>query len=188
MSLMPEFSQGSLPEMEVVTSDEGADIMLKPGLIGNPGAFSCYRGEYMRSAAGRYSTETDDSGEFGASITAPVEYLVADLIVHEDLPFALTPEVLVFARLFPHGEQAGGEHDAFLLPIRQRVTKLPGSPPAVATPLVPNYAEMVRTVYEQLGWDPKRFRAVRLQMTYPPFGATVLLRFTLPAPPENKPA
>jgi hypothetical protein len=153
--------------------------MLKPGPIGNPGAFDCYRGEFMRSAASRFSSEGDDVGEFGSAITTPVEYLVADLIVHEDLLFALDAESLVFARIFPHGEHAvTGDH--LQLPIRQKLVQLPGSPPAVATPLVPQYAAVVRSVYDRLGWDPARFRGVRLQMAYPPFGSTVLLRFKLP--------
>jgi hypothetical protein len=182
LHLLPEFSEGSLPEMEVVENATSCDVMLKPGPIGNPGAFDCYRGEFLRSAAGRYRTRNEDYGEFGASITSPMEHVVIDIIAHEDLDFALRPEAVVFGRLFPHGEH-GTDQDYLLLPIKQSVVALPGRPPAVATPLVPRYAEMVQTVYDSLGWNPSQFRGVRMQMLYPPFGATVNLRFPLPETP-----
>jgi hypothetical protein len=183
LSLISKFSQGSLPEMEVAETDEGMNIMLKPGAIGNPGAFDCFRGDFMRSAAGRYRTELDRTGEIGASITTPAEFLVIDLIAHEELDFALQPDVLVYGRFYSHGEAVGGDEE-MRLPIRQKVSSLPGSPPAVATSLVPHYAEIVRMVYERLDWTPSEFRGVRLQMPYPPFGSTVVLQFKLPEPPR----
>ena len=183
LALMTQFNRGSLPDMEVVESSVGIDVMLKPGPIGNPGAFDCYRGDYMRSAFSRYGTVPNDVGELGATITTPAEFLLVDLMVHESLTFAMQPEVAVFGRLYPDGSGPTDADLYFRLPIRQRVSELPSRPPAVATSLVPRYAEMVRNVYDRLGWDGREFRAMRLQMTYPPFGSTVLLRFPLPESP-----
>ena len=136
--------------------------------------------------ASRYREREGDIGEFGAAITAPVDQLVFDLIVHRDLEFALRPDVLVFGRIFRQGQPTGNADDPSLLPIKQSTIELTGSPPLVNTPLVPRYPQLLQKVYERLEWNPEDFRGVRLLMKYPPLGANVILRFPLEALPGHR--
>lgn len=181
--VIESFTRGSPPIIDVATTPEGRNFVLREGSVGNEGAFDCFWGEAMRGAATRYAVQPNDTGEFGATITAPAERLVSDIIVHRDLDFALKPELLVFGRIFPHGRPTGGKDDPSLLPIRQSPVDLPGSPPLVNTALVPRYAQLVQKVYSRMGWKPEAFRGTRLVMEYPPLGSNVILRFTLPAKP-----
>ena len=50
----------------------------------------------------------------------------------------------------------------------------------MVTPLVPRYGEIVGRVYERLGWDPRKFKGVRLEMKYPPLSSSVVLSSPLP--------
>ncbi len=184
LNLMREFCTDPLPDISLAQTSDGSDCILEPGPLGNPGAFSCFRGDLMRSAVPRFATPSDASGEFGAAITTPSEHLIFDIVVHKDLEFALKPELVVYARAFAHRERTDDGDPAWLLPISTPVVELSGHPPVVSTPLVPGYSDMIHRAQERLGHAPDEFRAIRAHMKYPPLGATVLLRFALPEAPE----
>lgn len=170
------------PAVEAVRTSEGMDFELLPGPVGKSAAFDVFKAEMLRAAASRYRREPDESGEFGVSITAPVQSLVFDLVVHRDLRTVMLAEPLVFSRSFPEGRPTGGREDASRLPIFARTSPLPGSPPAVATPLVPGYSPMLRRAAASLGCNLAEFVGVRLEMSHPPLGSTVILRFPLEEP------
>lgn len=46
---------------------------------------------------------------------------------------------------------------------------------------VPRYDEIVRHVFEELDWDPARFRGYRCRIDYPIYGSQVTMVFD---PPE----
>ena len=106
--------------------------------------------------------------------------MIFDIIAHKDLGFVLDAETFVYAHLYTSGQLDGQWDEASLLPIKQRAAMLPGSPPAVASKLVPNYTEIHDYIYNRLGWNPSDFRALRLELKYPPLGSTIIQRFTLP--------
>lgn len=179
--VMPSTIRGNVPKIQRVVTVEGRDFVLDAGPVGNEGAFDCFWGEVMRGVVPRYAENEDDStGEFGATIAVPTERLLMDIVVDQDLEFALKPELLVFGHIFAHGRPTGRKDDPSLLPIREPLRTLTGSPPLVNTPAVPNYAALVSRVYERMNWNPKRFLGVRLTLDYPPLGSNVLLRFPLP--------
>ncbi|KAA0213942.1 MAG: hypothetical protein DYG94_03305 [Leptolyngbya sp. PLA3] len=183
--LMPSFSSANLPEICTQATPEGTDIVAMPGPVGNFGAIDCIVGDMMRSAVSRYRSADDSTGELGAAITVPVESLIVDLVVHEDLSFALSPKVVVFGHVAPHGRPSGREDALTTLPIMDEVRELSGRPPAVATPRIPNYPDLLARVCDRLGCPLGKMRAVRLEMKYPPLGANVVLRFELPEAPRT---
>ena len=157
-----------------------SDYVIKPGPIGNRGAFDCFYGDMLRAGACRYQTDDDTFGEFGATLTVPAENLVFDLIYHRDLDFCADASTKVYAYSFLHGNREGEWDESTALPIRQPASQIVGTPPAVATPLVPRYAELVQRVVDRLGGDTGAFRGLRYELKYPPLGSTVVLRFDLP--------
>jgi hypothetical protein len=181
LPLLKRFSSIGPADVDEVESSQGTDYVLRPGRIGNSGAVDCFIGDYDRSSAGIYQTERDTTGEFGATISAPTERLIFDLIVHERLDFALRPEVRAFAGVFSERSEEAVPEGFLPLPVPQNIALLPGRPPVVATPWVPRYSDLVAFVHERMGWNASQFRGCRLDLTYPPLGSTILLRFKLPA-------
>jgi hypothetical protein len=179
--IIPSMCNGGAPPINQVLTPEGRNFVLGDGPVGNEGAFDCFWGDIVRAAVPMHADEPGATGEFGAAITAPVETLLMDIIVDRDLEFALQPECLVFGQIFAHGRPTGTKDDPSLLPIRESVRPLSGSPPLVNTTLAPNYRRLIGKVYERMEWDPSRFRGVRLILEFPPLGSNVILRFPLPA-------
>ncbi len=186
LPLLQRFSTIAASELEAVKTPEGIDYMLTPGPIGNSGAIDCFVSDCARSAAGKYRTERDTTGEFGATISAPTKRLIFDLLAHESLDFALTPEVRAFGGVFMERSEEQVPEGKLPIPVPQNVAPLPGRPPVVATPSVPRYPEIVSFVQERMGWNPADFRGCRLDLSYPPMGSTVLLRFKLPPPSARR--
>ncbi|MBL9141410.1 MAG: hypothetical protein JNK53_06040 [Phycisphaerae bacterium] len=181
LPLLKSFSTVAPTDIETKHTPRGLNYVLTPGPIGNTGAVDCYVADYSIAAAHRYRTEQDTTGEFGATISAPTERLIFDLIVHESLDFATNPEVKAFGGIFMDRAEDTDPDDIVPIPVPQEVAPLPGTPPVVATPLIPAYPDILSAVNKRLNWNPKQFRGCRLEITYPPMGSTILLRFKLPS-------
>ncbi len=181
LPLLREFSTVDPVSIEEVRTARGLDYVMAPGPIGNSGAVDCFISDCERSAVGKYRTEIDTTGEFGATISVPTERLVFDLLVDESLDFALSPEVRAYSGIFMERSEDAMPADQLPIPVPQNVSSLPGRPPVVATPHVPHYPKIVQFVQQRMQWPADRFRGCRLELTYPPMGSTILLRFKLPA-------
>jgi hypothetical protein len=179
--LIQKFNKGDVPEIRVVKTPGGSDYIINPGPIGNRGAFDCYFGDMIRAGASRYRTENDTTGEFGVTVSVPTESIVFDLIVHKSLKEFLETDIAVYAHLFTTSQRESEWDDASQLPIRQSVSRLPGSPPAVAIKAIPGYTDIHQHINDRLGWNAKDFIGTRLEMKYPPLGASVTQKFNLPS-------
>lgn len=182
LPLLPKFSSVGSAGLEAVHHARGVDYILGEGPVGNSGAVDCFVGDFARSAVSKYRTASDATGEFGANIAAPTERLLFDILVHRDVHFPSKPTVLGFGGIFA-GRTDEAEASRFPIPLPQSVALLPGTPPIVSTRTVPRYAELVNFVHDRMGWKPEEFRAYRLDLSYPPMGSTILIRFDLPEPP-----
>lgn len=185
LPLLRRFSNVRPEDVEEVRTSRGLDYVLLPGPVGNMGALDCFVGDCERSAASKYQTERDTTGEFGATISTPSERLIFDLIVHESLDFALSPEIRAFGGIFMERSEEPIPEACLPIPVPQSLSPLPGSPPVVTTRSVPQYKEIVSSVYERMQWNAEEFRGCRLDLSYPPMGSTILLRFKLPARPQG---
>lgn len=180
--LMRRFCSSSMPRIEVVQADGDTEYILPGGPVGNLGAFDCYFGEIVR-AAPMYRTPNDRFGEFATGIRLPIETLVFDLIVHQDVPMPHAPKLLVQGEANTSPDLPGRAKYNLSLPITDPILDLAGSPPVVTTPLVPKYSDVMSTVYSRLGRAPSEFRGYRMIMKYPPMSSQVLLRWELPEHP-----
>lgn len=180
LPILRDFTTAPGPVFELRRMPTGLYFVLPPGPVGNSAAFDCFLGEVVRGEVPRYREGGDRYGEFSTSITAPIEYQLLDVILHRDLVEGFEPEAFLYGN--PLGERVGGSTDPTQthLPLGDQVHELPGSPPAVATPVYPRYAELVGVVYARAGWDPADFVGYRLLSKYPPMGTSVSMRFALP--------
>lgn len=183
LPLLKQFSTVGPGDLEVQNRPGGADYMLAPGPVGNQGAVDCFIGDCARSFASKYRTEQDTTGEFGATIAAPTERLIFDILADDRLEFAVQPEVRAFMGLFADPSEDTVPEGRLPLSVPQTVTRLLGHPPIVATTSVPRYPEITQFVCDCMGWKFDTFNGCRLDMSHPPLGSTILLRFKLPSAP-----
>ncbi|MBS0196653.1 MAG: hypothetical protein JSR77_07835 [Planctomycetes bacterium] len=183
--IVKEFCSPGVPQIEMVPGPEGLEYILPGGPVGNQGAFDVFFGFIARGLP-MYRDNTNMFGSSGTSITLPAETLLCDLIIHRGVPMPHKPEFLTYG--FPHGgaDGPGSQTVQNELPINQDIIELAGSPPAVATPLVPNYRQLIARIYERMGWTPSEFRGYRVQMPFPAMSSRVVVRWPLPeAPGKN---
>lgn len=176
--IIRKYSSPELPRIESARAPDGTDFFLPGGEVGNLGAFDCYFGYVFRGVP----MARGPGNEYGSTSTAinlPAENLVHDLIVHKSLFPPLSPEVLVFG--YPHGEpdNPAAREAEDMLPITESAVELAGPPPAVATPLIPNYPQLINAMYARMGWNPDEFWGVRVTMRFPPMNAKVVIRWPL---------
>ena len=58
-----------------------------------------------------------------------------------------------------------------------------GGAAAIRVAQIPNYVEMVRHVFDRMGWDERTFRGYRVRIDFPIYGSQVAMAFDPPAPP-----
>ncbi|MFN3166106.1 MAG: hypothetical protein ACE37H_03475 [Phycisphaeraceae bacterium] len=181
VGLLDQFSNQNGSTLVMQDSPTGLECILEPGPIGNLNAIDIVRGHRKSAFAPRFSAPARTYEEFGVAITTPCQYLVFDLFMHEDIATLEQAQAMVFAKIFSQGDTVLEPQDQSVLPIALEPVRIAGKPPAVATALVPGYADLFAYVGQQTGWDLGRFRGIRLQMKYPPLGSTVMMRFPLEA-------
>lgn len=180
--LLKKYCSATMPNIITKSSSSVTEYLLPEGPVGNQGAFDCYFGNIVRGSP-RYRSPTDDHADFSSSITVPIETLVFDLIFHRSLEIQ-APDVRVYGRPTGSPDVPSARADSTLLPLAERCVELAGSPPAVATPLIPRYAELVADVQNRFGFPGSQFRGYRLVLKFPPMASTVVLRWPLSERPR----
>lgn len=176
--LVREFCSPNMPAIETVAGPDGIELILPGGPVGNLAAFDCVLGLIVRGLP-RSRSPGHESGSSAAGISLPTEKLIMDLIVHRAVTIG-PMDVAVYG--FPHGgvDSPAAQTPQNLLPIAVEPEELAGSPPAVATPLIPRYKQMLERVYQRLECVGDEFRGWRVQMSHPPMSSRVVFRWQLP--------
>jgi hypothetical protein len=175
--LLRKFCTSTLPPIQA-SPDGSGDVVYELGesSIGNTGAFDCFYGSKIPQIGSKWADEQDDRGEFAATISAPVESLQFDLLVHRDCEFATRTSTQVYgvANLIP-----ATRHARDLIPLELDRVEIGRFPPVVDTPRIPGYATVINHVMERCGWDRRDFIGIRYTLEYPPFPSTVVISFPL---------
>jgi len=175
--LLRQFCTASLPPIDAVHDDNGDLVYeLGPSSIGNTGAFTCFFGSRVPQIGARRADEANDQGQFSAVISAPVEALQFDLLVHRDCEFVTRTRVDVYGVL----TSPGNPRDR--IPLELQRLELGRYPAVVDTPRVTHYRQIVDHVMSRCGWDRNEFVGVRYVLDYPPFPSTVVISFPLEVP------
>ncbi|MBT4466200.1 MAG: hypothetical protein HOD03_05905 [Planctomycetes bacterium] len=183
-SLLGDFCSKPLPEVTVRKLGKREIYELAHGPIGNTGEGDVSFGHYCRADLPRYRDANNQNGEFHVFFSSPVKTLLIDLFLHKDLDLQQPPEALMplnFNQDLMH-LQSRKEQD--FLPLPEQPQLLHGERPSVVTPLVKRYPEMTDLVYKRLGWKAEDFRAWRMELSFPPLPATLILSFPLADQPR----
>lgn len=177
--LVREFCSANMPELISAPTEDGIEICLPGGQIGNRGAFDCFFGYIYRGISARKGPD-NLVGSAAAPITLPVESLVFDLLVHRGVHMPAKPEAKLYGFPFggPDGPSAQGPANE--LPLQERLVDLAGPPPALATPAAPGLSRIASSLYARAGWNAGDFRGMRLHVKHPPMGSRAVLSWPLP--------
>jgi hypothetical protein len=174
--MMKDFSSPGLPEIHTIAEAGHQLDELGASTIGNSGAFTLFFGSVTYAIGPRKADAPDDEGAFRVSITAPVETLQFDLLVHRDCEFALNQMIRTYGG-FPTGSGPLAARDE--LPIHSDRSDLGREPPAVQTPLYSRYVQLTQQAFTRMGRDRREFIGVRYEIEYPAFPSTVVVSFPL---------
>lgn len=175
--LMHDYCSTPLPELRRVAGAGHVRYELPEGPVGNTGALTCVAGLIHRGIP-CWRTPDNRWGEHSATSHIPAELMLVDLFFHKSLTFALKPEAMLVSEL--RGPMAPALQHRQTLPLHEPLMDLGLGALPVATPEVPRYGAMVRSVFERMAWDPAEFHTFRVKIAYPAHPTTVLVRYELP--------
>lgn len=181
--LLREFCSQPLPNVRAVPiAPNVTRIELAEGPIGNAGVCTCVLAWIFRRAVPRFASENDKLGEHSVTFSTPVELAFHDLFVHQDLDFALNPQINIYNQLPAGPIYPKTGRDRGILPVPESMQRL-GSPPDLVIPELPSYPQMIRRVLKKLGWSENAAHGFRLKLAYPPIPAKAVYRHGLPTRP-----
>jgi len=178
--LLGDFCSQPIPPLEVIVGEGDEQYELPAGPIGNTASLTCVFGQVVRRVGPAFAEHEDEHSELGCNLVTPAEHLVFDMLVHRDFEWAMRPQLVMYGRLDGGGMHASARRERNVLPVAEQVHNLGWGISAVATPTLPFYSRLVRSVFERVDWNPDDFRTFRVMMAHPPIPTAALLRSKLP--------
>ncbi len=176
--ILPAFCTKPLPKLRRRLGNDGLlNDELLPAPVGFSGQQTVFTCEVLRELAPAYATEQSQRAHFGAASRTPSEGLLFDHFVHKDLFPGVKRRLCVFSEL--NSPVTMAEED--LLPVGESLDHLGRGTGVARTAEVPGYLELLRWVFDRLGWDGDDFQLYRARLAYPPIPTSVMIRHDLPA-------
>lgn len=179
VALMLDYCSNPPPPMRRYIEGGSTHFELVEGPVGNTGALTCVIGAIQRRIP-YFRSATNEFGEHTAICDLPAELLLMDVYFHQRFEFARHPERCLYSEMGAYIPYPGRGRHRHKLPLHEPLLELGNDPLPVVTPEVPRYNQMVRTVFERLGWNPSEFFGVRMKIAYPACPTAVVLRYKLP--------
>lgn len=120
-------------------------------------------------------------GYFFAEVVPPTEILQFDVLAHRDLYPGQEPSLYVYDTSFEGVASVNNRaRDGDRYDMLEQVDPLGDGLGRVRSGDVPRYAEMVRSVFQRMRWDPSVFRGWRARIDHPLYGTQVTQAFRAP--------
>jgi hypothetical protein len=178
--IIEAFCSSPTPALATRRVNNGTLYELQSGPLGKTGAMTCVFGFLSPRHSPIAGTIDDDIGRYLTQLNTPVEHVLVDLLIHDDLSYTSPPEPPVIASRMETSADLMDDPDArYTLPVNEPLREFRATRSRLATPLVPRHPELVEFVTDRLGRKVEDFRVFRFVMRYPPIPAAVLLRHKL---------
>lgn len=177
--LMGDFCSQPLPRVRSFEDRQSTCFELVEGPVGNTGALTCVLGTVQRGLP-FVRSEQNEWGEHSARCDIPAELLVLDFFAHRSFRFAIPPRATLYSDLGGLPKHPSARRERNRLPMHEAFVDLGEGVLPSATPEVPRYGAMVRSLFERTGWDPDEFHGFRLKVAYPAYPAAVIVGYRLP--------
>ena len=118
---------------------------------------------------------------FSSAISTPTKLLLFDTLVHRDVYGAAAPELRLY-----DGVQGGSPdindpaNEAYRMHLAETLTPLGSDPANFRSDAIGSYQELLRHVFDRLGWDPTAFVGHRARIEYPLLGTIAVQAFRPP--------
>ena len=112
--------------------------------------------------------------------------LLFDVLVHEAVYPASEPALLIYDTVLDGVADVNDRRrDADRLDLMESVGLLGRGSAKFRVGEVPNYVDLIRHVFDRMGWNDEDFRGYRCRIDYPIYGSQVVMAFDPPPPPER---
>lgn len=168
LPLVPEFCTKPLPDINQFTGENGVIYdEIAPGAVGKHGSVTCITGELYTGALPLHRSPDNTFGRYELVLRTPVESVLFDIYLHEDLRHFSDFNYSVFGLLEDRpGVGVGKSHDRPIMPA-QGAMRL-GEPPIIQSSRCGEHARLVEYALERAGWgSPESFRGYRSELEYP---------------------
>ncbi len=168
LPVIPEFCTHPLPEIQQFKGNNGVIYdEIAPGPVGKHGALTCVTGELYNGAIPRSWSPENTFGRYELVLRTPVEWVMFDIFVHEDLRNFGDFRYSIFGLLEDRpGVGIGKSHDRPIAGPEEAAGL--GTPPIVHTSRYGDYARLLEHAMERAGWgELASYRGYRSEIEYP---------------------
>lgn len=168
LPVVPDFCTHPLPQINQFTGDNGVIYdEIAPGPVGKHGSLTCVTGELYTGAIPLHRSAENTFGRYELVLRTPVEWVMFDVYLHEDLRHFSDFRYSVFGLLEDRpGVGVGKSHKQ---PIMGPVDAMRlGEPPITQSNRYGDYARLLDHAIERAGWGSiESFRGYRSELEYP---------------------
>jgi hypothetical protein len=185
-TLLPRFSTSPLPRVETHTLENMVYHRVAGQEVGLRSAVDLVTADRREAALPRYWHPGLPRVRGPAyACDSPVKRATLDVFLHADVFPGVAPELWVYDTVGRGSIRMIGdpEREYDRLSTHEAIRALPAGLAGARLPHIPRYLEMLGFVFDALGWDPSQFRAYRLDIHYPVYGAQYLMGFRIPDRP-----
>ncbi|MCP3906367.1 MAG: hypothetical protein GY715_22330 [Planctomycetes bacterium] len=130
--------------------------------------------------------EKGRKGNVFAEVGTPARTLIFDVLVHEDVYPGSDPGLLIYdTALDGVADINDPTRDVDRLDMIETVQHLGRGAGTMRDARIPRYVELLRHVFDRMGFDDQAFRAYRVRIDYPLYGSQVAVTFDPPPPPKK---
>ncbi len=179
--LLREFSSQPTPCFDVRVAGDTVHYVLRGDGVGLGSMVDLFFADIMRA---RYPARAQGSprpATPGAYIDIPVKALIVDVLVHKAIWPGVEPELRMYDTAGRGvASPTDPARDMDRIDVLESIQEIGTQMTRFRTKEVARYAEMVRSVCDQLGWDSNVFRGYRCRVDYPVYGTQVSMLFWPP--------
>lgn len=177
--LMPAFGSQPPPPVRLIDAENMTGLEVDIPDVGLTGSTTFYVSYVTRNGGEmdpHWSHEAGSCYTMRTSIRRPAQWTVYDAIIHRDV-FPSGNGTLRVYRDEPRLVNGLWQQTGQELGLREQLNDLGHGIDGLRLVEVPNYPDILRYSFEQLGWNPREFRVFRCRIQYPVTGSMLLLEF-----------
>lgn len=183
---LDQFSTQPPPDLEIHRAGDAVHYCLAGNAFGPGSAVDLVFAEANFREMDRYiAADKQRKAHVFAEIGTPSKALLFDVFLHEDVFADSSPELHLYDTVLDgvaNVNDPGRRIDR--LDFLESVHPLGRGIEHCRLNEAPQYPQMLRHVFEQLGWRSEQFRGHRCRIEYPIYGSQVVMAFDAPPPPE----
>jgi hypothetical protein len=184
--VLDEFCEPRVPKLDVVKTKDQRLFVLPADEPGVNEPISVIVGHHTAGSWRRYASPERREEWLTMLARCPTRVFISDVFIHQDVYQNVEPVVtthIVGMSPLPAREQGPG------FPLDEvHLSKEAGwirtDIRNIGTGEIPRHPEMIASVFDRLGEDPKKYRIHRLRMSYPVLGIVATRWFKLPESPK----